>query len=140
MHTAICRSVSDFEAWAKPVLCTPFDGKRAYQVSWKVYRPQRTLPQNSVLWMWATYVGQHTGNDKETVVSAWKKKWLPTQTIEICGVCVERLASSRSLNTAQFGEWLNQIQGDMLGEGYALPQPGEHGYEEMARWYQGERD
>ena len=103
------------------------DGK-AWRVSIKPYRKQRTLNQNSMLWAWYALVVDaieaDTGTDKDELHEFFKAKFCKPKAIELAGEWRE-MRSTKVLNTAEMSEYMERIYAFCVERiGLALPTPG----------------
>lgn len=89
----------------------------------------RTLPQNSLYWVFLDKIAEETGNLPEDLHLYFKSTLLPRKIVTIKGkkntYTVERLTSTRDLNKIDFGEYMDKISSIT---GVAIPDPIEAGY------------
>jgi hypothetical protein len=99
------------------------EGKR-YSVSITQKREVRTLPQNRLYWLWIACISDETGNDKDTLHEFFKDKFLGFESVKVFNEIFEKPLSTTKLNTKQFTNYLDLIQGFAGSElGIVLPNP-----------------
>lgn len=96
---------------------------------------KRSLPQNSLMWMWYKCIEDSTGTPANDIHEYYKSKFL-CNFKTILGKECYTVGSTTSLNTAQFTEYLNKIQADAATElGIRLPLPEDQGYDQFIEMY-----
>lgn len=120
--------------------------KPLIEVVVKDHHKDRTLLQNSTLWLWITVIGHELGWTKEDVHFNLKKRMLvPIYERDDTGYAcminsirklhtdgfkedskllahqIVRLTSTTSATVKQFAEYLTEIERDMMGKGISLP-------------------
>jgi hypothetical protein len=99
------------------------EGKK-YSVSISQKREIRTLPQNKLYWLWIACICDETGNDKDTLHEFFKMKFLEGGFVELFNDSFWMNGSTKRLNTKQFTNYLDLIQGFASAElGIVLPNP-----------------
>lgn len=115
------------------MLSTLANGK--YLVTVEKHREPRTLPQNSLMWMWFSCIEQETGAAKEDVYSYYCRKYL-SRVVVMNGQEVTVNDTSSMLNMAQMSEFMTKIQADAASElGIMLPLPSDRYYQEFINEY-----
>lgn len=114
------------------------DGKQ-YDVSVSLRRKIRSLPQNSLYWLWIGCICAETGNEKKDLHEVFSVMYLPIETNVIFGHSIERPISTTKLNTKQFTDYLDRIQQFASSElGIILPDPKDlyfaQFYEQYKNW------
>jgi len=117
------RNIRDREAISGYIRQLP-DGKK-YDIHINLKREKRSLPQNRLYWMWLTCISDDTGSDKDQLHKEFSKMFLHKDTVVgIGGELVEVPVSTTKLNSAQFTDYLNNIQVFAASElGIVLPLP-----------------
>ena len=96
---------------------------------------KRSLPQNSLMWMWYRCIEDSTETPANDIHEYYKSKFL-CHFKTILGKECYTVGSTTSLNTAQFTEYLNKIQADAATElGIRLPLPEDQGYDQFIEMY-----
>lgn len=99
------------------------DGKR-YNISITVHREKRTLDQNRLLFLWINCISSETGQDKDSLHSFFKQKFIGYKYKTIMDEQVFIEPTTRTLDTKQFTDYLNHIQVFCSTElGITLPNP-----------------
>jgi hypothetical protein len=98
---------------------------KKYDVEIILKREKRSIPQNSLYWLWMACLSHETGGDKEQVHETLKDMFLPkTPVVGLFGEVFQKPVSTSKLDIAQFTEYLNQIQVFASSElGIVLPLP-----------------
>ena len=86
-------------------------------------RRVRSLKQNSLYWVWLTYIEMETGQEKDDLHSFFKERFLKSEKIEILNHSYLKTQSTTALNTKEFTEYLDKIQLFMSEQGYTLIYP-----------------
>jgi hypothetical protein len=112
------------------------EGNRQYRFEVKLYRRQRTLPQNRLLHLLINAIAEETGgadkDHREAIKTFLKQKFLEPQFQEVFGVEVEMQRSTRALDTAEFTRFINAIYDWAERElGIMLPRPGDLGWDDL---------
>lgn len=95
----------------------------------------RTLPQNSLMWMWYQCMEDATGQPKEDFHDYYKSKFLLRE-ITIGERTAMVPMSTTSLNTIQMTNFLEKIQADASSEfGITLPLPEDVNYQDFVDYY-----
>lgn len=110
--------------------------KRPYVAEFKPHRKCRSIPQNSLYWLWISCVADETGNDKLTLHDYFRSKYLPIKELRVFESPIRRLTSTTELDTKQFTHYLDRIQQDMLTEeGISLPNPNDMSWDSFYEKY-----
>lgn len=89
----------------------------------------RTIPQNSLMWMWYKCMEEHTGQPKEDFHDYYKAKFLSRQ-IPFHNRWVTVVGSTTDLNTLQMTNYLEKVKADAATEfGITLPLPQDRTYQ-----------
>ena len=104
------------------------DLSRPWAVTIAPHRRRRTLNQNALMWAWLDqvegYVGEYTGMDRDDIHEFLKSKFLPPRYVVIGGETKQVSPSTRKLNTAEMGEYMDRIHAWASTElGLRLPVP-----------------
>jgi hypothetical protein len=95
----------------------------------------RTIPQNSLMWMWFKCMEEATGQPKEDFHDYYKCKFL-TRQIAVRGRWVQVVGNTSSLNTLQFTQFLEKVKADAATEfGITLPLPEDRTYQDFVSEY-----
>jgi hypothetical protein len=95
----------------------------------------RSIPQNSLMWMWFKCMEEATGQSKEDFHDYYKRKFL-TRQIAIKGRWVDVVGDTKTLNTLQFSEFLEKIKADAaIDFGIMLPLPEDRMYRDFISEY-----
>lgn len=98
----------------------------------KLYRKNRTLAQNRLLFMWLTIIGNDLGYHVEEIHAIMKDKFLSSEIVVFQGKGFQVSPSTANLNTKEFTEYLNRIELFANSElGIILPHPEEIYWEAM---------
>jgi hypothetical protein len=97
------------------------EGKR-YDVSVTLHRNRRSIPQNSLYWLWLGCISCETGNEVEDLHGYFKDRFL-SRKVEIFGDEYNTGTSTKKLNTSEFTAFLDKVQQFAAGEGIILPNP-----------------
>ena len=109
------------------------DGKR-YDVSVTLHRNRRSIPQNSLYWLWLGCISCETGNETEDLHNYFKDRFL-SRKVEIFGDEYNTGTSTKKLNTAEFTAFLDKVQQFAAGEGIILPNPEDLYFEQFYQQY-----
>lgn len=107
----------------------PKDG--SYKVEVKRNLSKRSLAQNALYWIWVGILSEQTGYRKDEMHSLLRYQFLPSCEREIMGHRIHDLPSTTKLNTGEFTEYLNDIEGWASDFGIMLPHPEDQYYEAM---------
>lgn len=132
-----------------------FIGALSRDKQWEVvirpYRRDRSKAQNRIMWKWLTIIGNDLGYGKEEMHEDFKRRFLVPIMIrddeqfaamwtavsdadnEELYQGVVKLLSTTVLNTAQFAEYLTDIERAAYELGIALPTGDDKYYEAMGR-------
>lgn len=106
-----------------------------YIVTIKKKVQPRTIPQNSLMWMWFKCLEDDTGTDKQEWHDYYCNKFLARQA-SIGGKMFTITGGTSKLNTIQMTEFMNKIQADAAAEfGVTLPLPADRHYQEFISHY-----
>lgn len=117
----------------------------------KLHHKDRSLEQQSLMWVWITVVANEWGWTKDEVHEYFKKKHLvkiyerdeegyssmiqAVRLIHTKGLKQEakamskeiiRMTSTTAATVKQFTEYLNDIEKEMIGRGFSLPHPSDY--------------
>lgn len=113
----------------------PENGKRL-DVSITLHRERRSIPQNSLYWMWVGLISDETGNNANDLHEAFKAMFLGSKTVEIAGITHEIPLSTTSLDTAGFTHFLERLEAWATSElGIVLPHPEDAFWSEFEQRY-----
>ncbi len=97
------------------------------------YRKNRSNSQNSLMWLWLSVIQTETGNDKDALHDYFRDKYLGRDQIDVLGQQRMVLKSTTKLKTAEFTQYLTQIEAFCATElGITLPHPKDTYDEAMA--------
>ena len=95
----------------------------------------RTIPQNSLMWMWYKCMEEATGQRKEDFHDYYKAMFLARE-VMIGKRLVTVIGSTAELNTLQMTDYLEKVKADAATEfGICLPLPGEATYNDFITEY-----
>lgn len=95
----------------------------------------RTIPQNSLMWMWYKCMEDVTGQSKDDFHDYYKAKFLKRQ-IAVKGRWVTVIGSTTDLNTLQMTNYLEKVKADAATEfGIDLPLPEDCNYQAFVSEY-----
>lgn len=80
----------------------------------------RTLPQNALYWVWNTIIAEELGYMPEEIHATFKAMFLTDKTSRLPVV-----RSTATLNTAEFTEYMQNIERTAAELGITLPRPDE---------------
>lgn len=107
------------------------DGKQ-YDISIVLHKTKRTLDQNGLYFRWVNIIAKETGNDTDTTHKALAKKFLGVEVVDVMGEKVARIKSTTKLNTAEFTDYLTQVESFAVQElGIILPHPEDRYFEQV---------
>ncbi len=86
---------------------------------------KRSLSQNAYLWVYYGVIEQETGNNADDIHEWAKRKFLPPRFITVNGEQMRIPGSTRLLNKADFGDYLDRIA---AATEIPLPDPALAGY------------
>lgn len=96
----------------------------------------RTIPQNSLMWMWFKCMEEQTGQPKEDWHDYYVAKFLSRQ-VMIGNNLVWVPGRSSTLNSLQMTNFLNKVQADAATEwGITLPLPADRFFADFVDEYQ----
>lgn len=107
-----------------------------YTLSIKRKQKPRSINQNSLMWLWFTYMEDQFGQAKEDFHDYYCKKFLRRRVTMPNGEEEVVVGRTSTLTTAQFTEFLNKVQADVAVEhGFTLPLPSDLYYEQFVDEY-----
>jgi hypothetical protein len=110
-------------------------GKKLYTVEVLEKNANRSISQNSLMWLWLTCIEHETGQDRNELHEIFKKKWLMPKEIVKFETKVE-IYTTTDLDTLQFKQYLDKIQILASTElGIALPEPESMYWQEFYEYY-----
>ena len=111
------------------------DLKKSYTVEITEKKVRRSIPQNSLLWLWLTAIEHETGNDRNDLHEFFKAKFLQPEQVELFGTTLNKY-STTNLNTVQFKYYLDKIQQFASAElAITLPDPEDKYWEDFYKYY-----
>jgi hypothetical protein len=111
------------------------DIKKLYTVEILEKKFNRSISQNSLMWLWLTCIEFETGNDRNELHDIFKKKWLIPKVAHLYGEKIERYTTT-DLNTTEFKHYLDKIQIFASSElGIKLPDPEDKYWEDFYSYY-----
>lgn len=123
----LIRCKDDMEA-IKEYLDRLPEGKM-FEVSVRLHKEKRSNPQNNLYHSWLNIICKETKNDHETVHKALAKMFLGVDVCEFGGQKIAKIKSTTTLDTAEFTEYLNQVEAFAAVElGIILPHPDDRLY------------
>lgn len=113
------------------------DESKKYDVSIKVQRQIRSLPQNRLYWLKVSCICDETGSDKDQIHEELKKMFLPPKMVKsLYGFLMDVPMSTTELDTKQFTDFLEKIDVFASSElGIVLPNPGDLAWNEFYEYY-----
>ena len=70
---------------------------KQYSLEFKELRPQRTLTQNSLYWLWLSAIEIETGNDRNDLHELFKQMFLNCQEVPIFGMTIHKYSSQNQV-------------------------------------------
>ena len=150
-NTLIIRDKSIRDNAAKMVQYIPIDP--LHEVIIREHKKERSIAQNSLMWMWITLIAGERGETKNDIHFECKKNHLvkiyerddadyakmieSVRVVHKAGMVDEarnladqivELTSTTKSNVKQFTEYLNDIEKDAIGKGIPLPHPEDRYY------------
>ena len=111
------------------------DLKKSYTVEITEKKVRRSIPQNSLLWLWLTAIEHETGNDRNDLHEFFKAKYLTPNQVEVFGTNLTKYTTT-NLNTEQFKYYLDHIQTFASSElAITLPDPKDKYWEDFYKYY-----
>ena len=102
---------------------------KMFEVSVRLHKEKRSNPQNNLYHSWLNIICKETKNDHETVHKALAKMVLGVDVCEFGGQKIAKIKSTATLDTAEFTEYLNQVEAFAAVElGIILPHPDDRLY------------
>lgn len=109
---------------------------KEYDVTVDRHKVRRSVPQNSLYWLWLQCISDETGGDREQIHEELKTMYLPTKHIRGLFDEVVRPMSTTALDTKQFTDYLDKIQVFASVElGIVLPRPEDLAFESFEEFY-----
>jgi hypothetical protein len=106
-----------------------------YTVKIERKKESRSIPQNSLMWMWFKCMEEATGQPKEDFHAYYKRKFLMRQ-VNIKGHWVDVVGETKTLSSSQFSEFLEKIKADAaIDFGIMLPLPEDRMYRDFVDEY-----
>jgi hypothetical protein len=111
------------------------DLKKSYTVEVTEKRVRRSIPQNSLMWLWLTCIEHETGTDRNDLHDYFKERYILPTEVNIFGE--KRLKyTTTDKDTKQFKEYLDKIQCFASAElSITLPNPEDKQWEEFYNYY-----
>lgn len=107
---------------------------KTYDVSIKLHRAKRSNEANRLYWEWIGIIASETGNDREVCHKFFAKKFLGYDTREFGNEKIAIVKSTANLDTAQFSEYMNQVEAFASTElGILLPSSDNQLYQMLQR-------
>lgn len=107
----------------------------AYTVEVKLDRTKRTIDQNRLYWLWMACLSEETGMSKDELHAIFAGLFLSEERL-FNGETVRVIRSTSSLDTAQFKDYLDEIQRYCATElAIALPNPEDRVWAEFENHY-----
>lgn len=95
----------------------------------------RTLPQNSLMWLWFQCLEDETGQPKDDFHEYYKYKFLGRQ-LTVGNKVTKVAGSTKYLSTLQMSEYMEKIKADVAVEfGISLPLPEDLYYQDFVDEY-----
>lgn len=106
-----------------------------YTVEIKRKTKPRTIPQNSLMWMWYTCMAESTGQDKEDFHDYYRAKFLKRH-VMVKGCPYTVIGSTTKLTTEQMTDFLERVKADAASEfGITLPLPEDQNFQSFVSEY-----
>jgi hypothetical protein len=110
--------------------------EKSYDVTITPHRERRSLPQNSLYWLWIACIADETGADRNQVHDEMKAMLLPRETVRGLFGDVPRTVSTSKLDTAQFTAYLEKVEAFALTDlDIRLPKPGDAVFDQFEEKY-----
>lgn len=110
--------------------------EKPYDITIVPHRERRSLPQNSLYWMWVACIADETGADRQQVHDELKAMLLPRDTVRGLFGDVPRPISTAKLDTAQFSAYLDKIEAFAMTDlDIRLPRPTDAVFEQFEQKY-----
>ena len=103
-------------------------GKEPMEVTVKPYKPNRSLAQNDLYWLWVGILSKEIGYTKEEMHDVLRVRFLEMLFKTAGDVNWQEPKSTTDLTTKEFAEYLHSIEAWALSEGYRLPHPDDYKY------------
>jgi hypothetical protein len=107
---------------------------KTYDVSIKLHRDNRSLPQNRLYRLWLNCISNETGNEVEDLHDYFRGRFLSHRVEIFGGECSVRISTKR-LNTAEFTAFLDKVQQFAAEQGIILPNPEDLYFEQFYQQY-----
>lgn len=109
-----------------------------FHVEIKKHNPKRTLPQNSLYWLYIACIMDETGIDRETLHYEFRRRFLPVKEGVLGKDEVFKLASTTELDTVRFTHYIERIVEFAFNDlGIILPDPMEQYFTQFEQQYKG---
>lgn len=111
------------------------NGRYTLQIVGK--RRQRSIAQNSLMWLWFACIEQETGQYAQDIHDYYCLRFLPKEITDLhTGELVTVGGHTSTLTSEAFADFLNKIQSDAASElGITLPNPGDTSFESFENDY-----
>ncbi len=107
-----------------------------YVLTFSKKKTRRSVPQNSLMWLWFSCIAEETGHTKDEVHDYYCSKFLRHTLEWTYGEESWVTTTTHSLNTDQFKEFLTQVQADAQTTlGIELPNPDDYNFNEFYNYY-----
>ncbi len=103
------------------------DLDKPWRVEIEPWRKKRSGRQNAYYWKCLEIIANETGDDKDSLHTYFRRKFLSPVEKAVMGQTTLCLRSTTDLNTAEFAEYMDRIIAEVGPFGIAIPSP-----EEMA--------
>jgi len=98
-------------------------------------KSQRSVAQNSLLWLWLEHIAQEIGSTREDMHDYYCKKFLQRQ-IKVDTHIETVVGGTRNLTKDDFATFLEQIKNDAVNEfGIKLPDPSDNQFQRFQNHY-----
>lgn len=109
---------------------------RPLVAEFKVFRKNRSIKQNSLMWLWFRCIEDETGNDIVTLHNYFCEKYLGWSLKTVFGDYHRKIPGTSGLDTKEFDTFLEKIRMDMQdNQNIHLPLPDEQGWDEFYAKY-----
>lgn len=89
---------------------------KLYDATIKLHREKRTIPQNSLYWLWVNCIHQETGEDIDAIHEYYKSKYLTPEIKTFRGQSIAIEPSTTKLDTKRFTDYLEKVRADAQTE------------------------
>jgi len=109
---------------------------KSFEINISLLRKRRSLPQNSLYWLWLSCIAHETGNDRNYLHQFFGIEYLPHESRKVFQRFIDMPISTTTLDSAQFTAYLDKIRAFAASElGIVLPDPEDRYWNEFYNQY-----